>query len=176
MPDATVTAIRKDLLTRHNNLRIQRNGKTMLVVDSGLQSRAQAWADYMARTRDYRHMQYADPSGWNTFINYCYKFKHIMSDNRYHWSGGENIAVGQTTTFQVMHDWRYSCKHYYAMVDGTNTHVGFGVSRASNGVLYWCTRFGGYDGQLENRACPSEHTFNSSDAWRCPGGGRCAPY
>lgn len=57
-------------------------------------------------------------------------------------TAGENIAWNQRTEKEVVRDWMDSSGHRANIMNRNFTKVGFGVARAKNGSLYWCTVFG----------------------------------
>lgn len=169
LSSSQVTALRNRALVLHNNLRKDRNGKTMLSADSKLQATAQDWAQAQANANTMKHS--------NTFGK-AYPNK----------SAGENVAGGYSTADSVvLQGWRRSCAHYYNMVNGGFNKIGIGVAQAKNGKIYWATHFSGNNSYCQGKGCASNASYccacngsNSSgwswkggDQWRCPGGGHC---
>ncbi len=78
----------------------------------------------------------------NTLTEFAQKHAEWMAVNGMHHSGGpyaENIARGQASVVEVMHDWIASPGHE-ANICGDSTKVGFGWA-ADADVLYWSAEF-----------------------------------
>ena len=54
---------------------------------------------------------------------------------------GENIAMGQTTSPEVVRDWMNSPGHRANILNGGYTRVGAAAYSASDGRVYWCLQF-----------------------------------
>ncbi|MGI8814747.1 MAG: CAP domain-containing protein [Pseudonocardia sp.] len=101
-----------------------------LKVDSRLNTSAQRHSVDMA-TRDY--FEHEDPDG------------HDFADREAAAgftgdSGGENIAMGQTSAAEVMNDWMHSPGHRRNILDCSFTSIGVGYVAAGH---YWTQNFGG---------------------------------
>ena len=54
---------------------------------------------------------------------------------------GENIAMGQTTSPEVVRDWMNSPGHRANILNGGYTRVGAAAYSAPDGTIYWCLQF-----------------------------------
>jgi uncharacterized protein YkwD len=54
---------------------------------------------------------------------------------------GENIAMGQETPSEVFDDWMNSYGHRANITSKNFNHVGFGITKSSDGTAYWCAVF-----------------------------------
>jgi uncharacterized protein YkwD len=171
---AQLSAFRTRARDLHNALRKERNGKTMLALDSRLNTTALKAAEYQASRNAMQHTPFycraycsGCPSSGCT--NACSCSKAI----------GENVAGGQTSVdFVVLslgQGWRGSCQHYYNMVNGGFNLMGLGVAKSSTGKWFWAVHFagraticpgGGYCCRCVGGSCK---TWASNDCWR-PGG------
>ena len=57
--------------------------------------------------------------------------------------GGENIAYGQTTPYQVVQDWMNSPGHRANILDPNYKYLGIGVGQDKYGRLFWSQEFSG---------------------------------
>jgi uncharacterized protein YkwD len=57
--------------------------------------------------------------------------------------GGENIAYGQTTPYQVVQDWMNSPGHRANILDPNYQYLGVGVGQDKYGRLFWSQEFSG---------------------------------
>lgn len=159
LSSSTISAYRTRVRDLHNQLRRQRNGRTMLELRSDLNSTAQYWANKMASQRSMYHS--------NVYCNACDR------------SCGENVAGNWNSPDSVvLTGWRNSCRHYYNMVNGGYNRMGVGVQRASNGALYWAVHFCGPSTYCRalNVTCPDNCGFccacasctnwKSNDPWK----------
>jgi uncharacterized protein YkwD len=157
----------------HNWLRKKRNGKTMLVLDSRLNYTALQAARWQASRDVMAHSGYYCKTfctGCNSVCNYCTCSKAV----------GENVAGGWGTADSVcLQGWRYSCAHYYNMVNGGFNLMGVGVADAADGTRYWAVHLAGnraYCGTSGGYTCActslggGKYAWKSTDPWRCPGG------
>lgn len=120
-PD-NIAQIKEQLLKSHN---YARGSVGELKVSPVLDKYAQEWAESMASRNRMTHGNFID---------------------RVQWSGGttgENIAKGTINVDQVMRMWMDSSGHRHNIMKEDFKFVGFGVAISSNGVVYWCTDFGG---------------------------------
>jgi len=54
---------------------------------------------------------------------------------------GENIAMGQPNTSQVVADWMNSPGHRANILDARYTRIGVAAYRTPEGTIYWCQQF-----------------------------------
>jgi uncharacterized protein YkwD len=54
---------------------------------------------------------------------------------------GENIAMGQPTTDQAVHDWMNSSGHRANILSASYTQTGVAAYRTPDGTIYWCQQF-----------------------------------
>jgi len=54
---------------------------------------------------------------------------------------GENIAMGQPTTDQAVHDWMNSSGHRANILSSSYTQTGVAAYRTPDGTIYWCQQF-----------------------------------
>jgi uncharacterized protein YkwD len=111
------------LLKLHNRER-ELKGRAGMVLDPYLVEYAQNYAEQMAQRDKLVHSNISVLMG---------KYS----------TAGENIAWNQRTEEEVVRDWMNSSGHRANIMNRNFTKVGFGVARAKNGSLYWCTVFGG---------------------------------
>lgn len=97
-----------------------------------LQNSAQQYAQDMNSQGFFAHVS---PSG-QTLNDRMHASGYYQPDGRNYYYG-ENIAVGQTTPEQVMHDWMNSPEHKAAILSKTYKEIGIG--RSGN---YWVQHFG----------------------------------
>lgn len=151
MPDATVKKFRADLLAAHNAMRSKYGHAKALIIGTDRQTEAQYHSDRMARTRTLFHGDYGK-------------------------SHGQNVGGAYSTVAGVMNAWRQSCGHFYNIVAKQYTKVGFGISKDSNGGLWFTANFGGSSFDFCSK-CPgcscsggvcqtSGHAFYSNDPWK----------
>ena len=57
-------------------------------------------------------------------------------------TGGENVAMGYSTTAAVFNGWMKSSGHRANIVNSAYKDVGFGLATSKNGSKYWCANFG----------------------------------
>lgn len=55
---------------------------------------------------------------------------------------GENVAYGYRSVSAVMAGWMGSAGHRANLLNGSYTHVGFGLALSAGGTLYWTQDFG----------------------------------
>ena len=109
------------LLAEHNQYRSS-GGRNSLEINYDLEDYAQDHADWMVKTKRFKHSNLG-VSGWNRV--------------------GENIAWGQKDEVAVTKMWMNSPGHKANIMNSKYTHVGFGFSSSSDGRVYWCAVFGG---------------------------------
>jgi uncharacterized protein YkwD len=54
---------------------------------------------------------------------------------------GENIAMGQHTTDEAVHDWMNSPGHRANILSSSYTQTGVAAYRTPDGTIYWCQQF-----------------------------------
>ena len=54
---------------------------------------------------------------------------------------GENIAMGQHTTEEAVHDWMNSPGHRANILSSSYTQTGVAAYRTPDGTIYWCQQF-----------------------------------
>ncbi len=54
---------------------------------------------------------------------------------------GENIAMGQRTTDEVVNDWMSSPGHRANILNGSYKRIGVAAYRTEDGTIYWCQEF-----------------------------------
>lgn len=101
------------LIERTNTERV-RYGLSPLVVDLKLVKSARKHAIWMTRNRSLRHTSAAV---------------------------GENIAVGQRSTVEVMRSWMNSSGHRANILSGRYTRIGVAGYETPSGTIYWCQQF-----------------------------------
>lgn len=111
------------LLNLHNKER-EMKGRAGLAIDSYLVEYAQRYAEEMARKNRLVHSNIS-----------------VLMDK--YSTAGENIAWNQNTEGEVVRDWMNSSGHRDNIMNRNFIKVGFGVAKAKDGSLYWCTVFGG---------------------------------
>lgn len=122
-PKSDYSATVQSLLSLHNRER-EMKGRASLALDPYLVKYAQDYAEEMARRNRLVHSNISVLMG---------KYS----------TAGENIAWNQRTEEEVVRDWMNSSGHKANIMNRNFTKVGFGVAKAKNGSLYWCTVFGG---------------------------------
>lgn len=122
-PKSNYSATVQTLLNLHNKER-EMKGRASLAIDPYLVEYAQRYAEEMARRNRLVHSNISVLMG-----NYS--------------TAGENIAWNQETEEEVVRDWMNSSGHRANIMSRNFTKVGFGVAKAKDGSLYWCTVFGG---------------------------------
>lgn len=122
-PKSDYSATVQTLLNLHNRER-ELKGRAGMVLDPYLVQYAQNYAEEMAHRDRLVHSNISVLMG---------KYS----------TAGENIAWNQRTEEEVVRDWMNSSGHRANIMNRNFTKVGFGVAKAKNGSLYWCTVFGG---------------------------------
>jgi len=120
--DREFSATNANLLATHNRER-EYKGRTGLKLNKTLVDYAQAHSDWMARKNNLKHSDIGVLLG---------KFHTV----------GENIAWNQEDENEVTESWMNSKGHRENIMNRSFGRVGFGVSKASDGSLYWCAVFG----------------------------------
>jgi len=115
-----------DFVNQINSLRSSK-GLSTLVVDSRLQSVAQAWAEKMAQAGSISHNPALGsiPGNWTKV--------------------GENVGVGGNVS-SLMTAFINSPHHYENLVDGSFNSVGVGIAVGSDGRIYTTHDFASYPG------------------------------
>lgn len=121
-PDSEFSATNTNLLATHNRER-EYKGRTGLKLDRTLVGYAQDHSEWMARKKNLKHSDIGVLLG------------------RFH-TVGENIAWNQEDENEVTESWMNSKGHRENIMNRSFGRVGFGVSKASDGSLYWCAVFG----------------------------------
>ena len=111
------------LLNLHNKER-EMKGRAAMAIDPYLVEYAQKYAEEMARKGRLVHSNISVLMG---------KYS----------TAGENIAWNQENEEEVVRDWMNSSGHRANIMNRNFIKVGFGVAKAKDGSLYWCTVFGG---------------------------------
>ena len=122
-PKSNYSATVQALLNLHNRER-EMKGRAGLAIDPYLVEYAQRYSEEMAYKDRLVHSNISV-----LMVNYS--------------MAGENIAWNQDTEEEVVRDWMNSSGHRANIMNRHFTKVGFGVAKAKNGSLYWCTVFGG---------------------------------
>lgn len=120
--DQGFSAINSNLLATHNRER-EYKGRVGLKLNRTLVDYAQVHSDWMARKNNLKHSDIGVLLG---------KFHTV----------GENIAWNQEDEKEVTESWMNSKGHRENIMSRGFGSVGFGVSKASDGSLYWCAVFG----------------------------------
>ena len=125
--NAQAATVNEEILTSVNSQR-SAAGLPSLRSDATLDSAAQEWANHLSATNTFEHSssQWRNeriPAGWR--------------------SNGENIAMGQTSSGQVMNDWMNSTGHRANILRDSYTRLGVGYVASGN---YWVQIFAGYAG------------------------------
>ncbi|MGA1835569.1 cell wall-binding repeat-containing protein [Herbiconiux sp. 11R-BC] len=115
----------------------------MLIRDPQIEAAAEEWANYMGTldpplthsTSEWRASRL--PAGWR--------------------ANGENIAIGQTSSAQVMTDWMNSAGHRANILDGRFTRIGIGYAETGKGRM-WVQIFAGYSGDVAPTTQPLNPT------------------
>lgn len=121
-PGRDFSVTNTNLLATHNRER-EYKGRTGLKLDRALVDYAQAHSDWMARKNNLKHSDIGVLLG---------KFHTV----------GENIAWNQEDENEVTESWMNSKGHRENIMNRSFGRIGFGVSKASDGSLYWCAVFG----------------------------------
>jgi uncharacterized protein YkwD len=106
-------AVEQRLIERTNAVRA-RYGLPQLVVDSGLVQAARRHAIWMVRIRRLQHT--------SALV-------------------AENIAMGQTSSAQVVQDWMNSPGHRANILNPSHRRIGVAAFRGPNGTIFWCQQF-----------------------------------
>lgn len=110
---AQMHPIETDIVAWTNAQRTQ-FGLAPLAIDAGLLHSARQHAAWMTNTRNLVHTGMAV---------------------------GENIAMGQPTTSQVMADWMRSSGHRANILNPSYTRIGVAAYSAPDGTVFWCQQF-----------------------------------
>ncbi len=105
--------IETHIIERTNSERVLR-GLRPLRIDRRLMRSARRHAGWMTRSRSLRHT--SEPVG-------------------------ENIAMGQRNTPEVVRDWMNSPGHRANILNGQYTRIGVAAYRTPEGTIYWCQQF-----------------------------------
>jgi uncharacterized protein YkwD len=60
---------------------------------------------------------------------------------RFHFVG-ENLGMGQTSPWGIVHDWMHSPEHKDNMLDDRFTDAGIGIAVRADGQIVWCLHLG----------------------------------
>lgn len=119
-----------ELLNLVNNAR-RSAGLRTLTLESRLNTAAQLHSEDQARRQQMTHTG-SDGSSVSTRV----------SRAGYRWSAvAENVAAGYTSASSVHTGWMNSPGHRANIMNGRYVHMGVGLARANNGVLYWTQVF-----------------------------------
>jgi uncharacterized protein YkwD len=124
-PVSQVDAAEASIVARTNELRAS-VGVGALTRSAEIDAVAQAWAQHLADTGEFRHnpdFAAQIPAGWTT--------------------AGENIALNTTDPAAFSTQWENSPPHYANLVNGAFTTIGVGVVE-KDGVFYGVQVFAGY--------------------------------
>jgi uncharacterized protein YkwD len=124
-PVSQVDAAEASILARTNEVRAA-VGAGALTRSAEIDAVAQAWAQHLADTGEFRHnpdFAAQIPAGWTT--------------------AGENIALNTTDPAAFATQWENSPPHYANLVNGAYTTIGIGVVE-KDGVFYGVQVFAGY--------------------------------
>ena len=105
--------IEKNILKKTNDAR-RRHGRAPLTLDHGLLQSARRHGIWMARHRSMRH-----------------------SNDRV----AENVAMGQSSSTEVINDWLRSPGHRANMLNSQYSRIGIAAYRGQDGNIYWCQQF-----------------------------------
>ncbi len=133
-PASTGLAAMEDAVLIMTNAERQQRGCVRLVLDMRLRTAARLHSADMAHNRYFSH---DSPDGKDP--------GRRMRDAGYNTDGGwaENIARGYPTAAAVMTGWMRSPGHRDNILNCSMHSIGVGVSRDSDGQLYWTQDFGG---------------------------------
>lgn len=98
----------------YTNLERERRGLRPLEIDSQLMETSRRHAAWMTNRQSLTH-------------------SHI--------GVGENIAVGQPTSEDVVHRWMNSRGHRANILNGSYTKIGVAAYQTESGRIYWCQQF-----------------------------------
>ena len=98
----------------HTNSQRARYGLPPLQVDGRLMQSARRHASWMASRLSLRHTTAAV---------------------------AENIAMGQSSSHEAVHDWMSSSGHRANILNSGHSRIGVGAYRGANGQIYWCQQF-----------------------------------
>lgn len=113
------------------NLERAKAGLPTLTIDSQLSKIATTKADDMNKNDYFAHTSptYGDP--WDMAKHFGYTYR----------SFGENIAYGQKTPAEVVNAWMNSPGHKANILNKSYTNIGAGISKNSQGRIYWVHMF-----------------------------------
>jgi uncharacterized protein YkwD len=111
--DNDLIPVEKQIVEQTNAQRA-RYGLPPLAVDRGLLQSARAHAAWMTNNQSLQHTS-----------------KNV----------GENIAMGQRTTDEVVNDWMNSPGHRANILNGSYKRTGVAAYRTDDGTVYWCQEF-----------------------------------
>ncbi len=129
-PPLSLSETRNSLLKSHNDYRVA-NGRSALAFSHELNTVAQMWATWMAKTGMLTH-EYGDNTMPSRLRAAGYNFTY----------SGENIAQGTYPVHMVMEMWQDSLPHKRNMLTPSFKEVGFGMAKDVNGLTFWCVNFG----------------------------------
>lgn len=116
--DQCVTAVNQERAKR---------GIAPVSVDNRLATAAQNHSNYQASIRKMTHTGSGGTDPGKRITNAGYAWR----------TWAENVAAGQTDCKQVMSAWMNSSGHRANILNSKMVHIGMGVAKGSNGVLYW---------------------------------------
>lgn len=123
-PPPSMSSISPSAVVAEINRVRTRNGRGLLWEDRLVGNVAQEWAMAIAANEALDHGNF---------------FGRIASVYPNH-PAGEDIAAGQISAKQVVGDWMADPPHRETLL-GNYNHVGVGVARSSQGILYWVADF-----------------------------------
>ncbi|MCA9212766.1 MAG: hypothetical protein KDB27_06870 [Planctomycetales bacterium] len=112
-PTLEVLTIEHNIIAKTNAER-KRNGLAALTCDTSLLKSARRHCNWMARSRSMQHTS------------------AVVA---------ENIAMGQSSSTEVVRDWMNSPGHRANILNRAHTRIGVAAYRARNGQVYWCQQF-----------------------------------
>lgn len=133
LPYAGANDVSAASVLNYINLYRTENGLTELSLDTDLQEKAQARARELADNHYFAHYRPSDGSKWNTIYG-IWQNTYIRL--------GENLARGQTSSFQVVERWKTSTGHNAIMLHTGVDIAGVGVAKDINGHFYFVLHVG----------------------------------
>ena len=98
----------------YTNAERKRHGLPPLEIDEGLMKSARSHCAWMTRSRSLQHTRRAV---------------------------GENIAMGQRSSKEVVRDWMTSSGHRANILNRSYRRIGAAAYRTANGTIFWCQQF-----------------------------------
>lgn len=130
LPSGTFATKQQEVLKLVNAERSSR-GIMALKMNSNLNYIATLKAQDMARKNYFSHISPTYGTPFTMMQHFGVKFT----------AAGENIAMGQRTSKEVMNAWMNSPGHRSNILSPSYNQMGIGVAKNSNGVYYWVQMF-----------------------------------